>query len=194
MFNNSVIGRLKRGATHEQASAEAAAIAKQIVADVYPAQLRETGFAPTALVKPMRDDIVGRVQRVLVVLLAAVGVLLLIACADIACLMLTRAAARAREMAIRTALGAGRGRVMRLMLVETGVLAVLGGAWRPRACVDGASAALLVSLASDLPRAREVGLDGRVLAFTAVIALAATIVCGLLPALEVVDAAIPPGR
>jgi putative ABC transport system permease protein len=183
MYNNSVVARLRPGVSAPQAGAEAAAVAKQIVADVYPAVLRDNGFSVTATVVPMREDVVGNIRRVLVVLLAAVGVLLLIACADIACLMLTRAAARAREMAIRTALGAGRGRVIRLVLVETAVLAMAGGAagltlawWLTRA--------FRATLSDGLPRAQEVALDGRVLAFTAVASVAAALVCGLLPAIE----------
>jgi predicted permease len=183
MFNNSVVGRLKPGVSVEQAAAEANTIAKQIVTDVYPAQLRDMGFSAWVTTKPMRDDVVGRVQRVLVILLAAVGVILLIACADIACLMLTRAASRAREIAIRTALGAGRGRVVRLMLVETGMLAACGAAGG-LALAWLAQRGLIASLAADLPRAQEIGLDGRVLAFTAAGALAATLLCGLLPAFE----------
>src|SRR5262249_9944887 len=181
MFNNSVVGRLRPGVTIDQAASEASAILKQIITDAYPASLRDIPLNVTT--RPMRDDVVGRVERVLVVLLAAVGVLLLIAYADIACLMLTRAASRAREIAIRSALGARRGRVVRLMLVETGVLAAIGGtgglalAWI-------AQRGLLAFVAADLPRAHEIGVDGRVLAFTAASALAATIVCGLLPAFE----------
>jgi predicted permease len=183
MYNNSVVGRLKPGVTVEQAGAEATAIAKQLVAEVYPAELRDGGFPLVTTARPMRGDIVGRVERVLVVLLTAVAVLLLIACADIACLMLTRAAGRAREIAIRTAFGAARSRVVRLMLVETGVLAA-AGAIAGVALAWIAQRGLLASIAADLPRAQEIGLDGRVLAFTAVSALAATLVCGLLPAFE----------
>jgi putative ABC transport system permease protein len=183
-YNNSVVARLKPGVTTQQAGAEASAVLKQILADVYPSSFRDGGFPGlSATVAPMREEIVGNIRRLLVVLLAAVGVLLLIACADIACLMLTRAAARGREMAIRTALGARRGRVVRLVLVETSVLAAAGGVaglvlawWLKRA--------LLASVSEGLPRAQEIGLDGRVLAFTAAISIAAALVCGLFPALE----------
>ncbi len=183
MFNNSVVGRLKPGVTVAQAAAEANAIARQIVADVYPASLREMGFVAWVATNPMRDDVVGGVRQVLVVLLAAVGVLLLIACADIACLMLTRAAGRGREIAIRSALGARRGRVVRLMLVETGVLAVMG-AGGGLALAWIAQRGLLASMSAELPRAQEVVIDWRVLAFTAISSLAAALVCGLLPAVE----------
>ena len=183
MFNNSVVGRLTAGVTPQQANAEAASVAKQILADVYPADLREMGFSVIATVTPMQEEVVGNVRRLLVILLAAVGVLLLIACADIACLMLTRAAARTREMAIRTALGAGRGRVIRLTLIETGVLAAAGGACG-LALAWGLKQVLLASVSDGLPRAQEIALDGRVLAFTAAASMCAALLCGVLPAFE----------
>jgi predicted permease len=184
MYNNSVVARLKSGVTPEQAAAEAAAVAKQLVGDIYPAALRDNGFPNvTATVTPLREVVVGNVRRLLVVLLAAVGVLLLIACADIACLMLTRAAARGREMAIRTALGAGRGRVIRLVLVETAVLAAAGGA-AGLALAWGLTRVFMATLSAGLPRAQEIAMDGRVLAFTAAASMAAALVCGLLPAIE----------
>jgi len=183
MYNNSVVARLKPGVTTGQAAAEASAITTQIRADVYPSFLRDGFPALNAAIAPMREEVVGNIRRLLVVLLAAVGVLLLIACADIACLMLTRAAGRGREMAIRTALGAGRGRVMRLVLVETGLLAAAGGGaglalawWLKRA--------FIASLSDGLPRASEIALDGRVLAFTAVTSIVAALACGILPAFE----------
>src|SRR5262249_57363057 len=142
------------------------AVATQIFAAVYPAVLRDNGFPQLiATVTPLQEDIVGNVRRLLVVLLAAVGVLLLIACADIACLMLTRAAARGREMAIRTALGAARGRLMRLVLIETGVLALLGGTLG-LALAWWAQKALIAAAPLAVPRASEIPVDGRVLAFT----------------------------
>ena len=183
MFNNSVVARLKPGVSVSQARAEAATIAAHIVNELYPAQLREMGFSPTSTVVAMRDEVVGDVSRILYVLLAAVGVVLLIACADIACLMLTRAAAREREMAIRAALGAGRWRVMRLVLVETGVLAAAGGAaglalawWGQRALIAAAPAII--------PRAQDIAFDPRVLGFTIAASVAAALICGVLPALE----------
>jgi putative ABC transport system permease protein len=183
MYNNTVVARLKPGVTAQQAGAEAATVAKQIVAELYPAQLREMGISPTVVVLPMRDEVVGDVSRILYVLLAAVGVVLLIACADIACLMLTRAAAREREMAIRTALGAGRWRVMRLVLIETGVLAVAGGA-AGLALAWWGQRALLAAAPAIIPRAQDIGFDPRVLGFTIAASVTAALVCGLLPALE----------
>ena len=181
MYNNSVLARLKPGMTHEQAAAEANTLAGRFVAELYPAELR--GMPLTMRATPLADEVVGNIRRILYVLLAAVGVVLLIACADIACLMLTRAAAREREMAIRTALGAGRSRVMRLILFETAVLAIIGGAlglalawWGQRVLIAAAPIAV--------PRAPEITFDVRVLAFTLATATLAALVCGLLPALE----------
>jgi putative ABC transport system permease protein len=183
MYNNTVVARLKDGVTMEQARAEAAEISRQVGAEVYPAELRELGSGLTTSLTPMQDEIVGNVRRLLYVLLAAVGVVLLIACADIACLMLTRVAGRERELAIRTALGAGRGRVMRLVLMETGVLATVGTAigvalawWGQRA--------LLASAPVEIPRAQEIAFDVRVLGFTVAVSIAAALITGLLPAWE----------
>jgi putative ABC transport system permease protein len=183
MYNKTVVGRLKAGVSMEEARAEAAMISRQVAAEVYPAELREFGSTLTTTITSMQEEVVGNVRRILYVLLGAVAVVLLIACADIACLMLTRAAGRERELAIRTALGAGRGRVMRLMLMESGVLAIAGAAvgvalawWGQRA--------LLASAPIDIPRAQEIAFDVRVLAFTITVSLAAAILTGLLPAWE----------
>jgi putative ABC transport system permease protein len=183
MYNKTVIARLKPGVTAQQAEAEAAAVAKQIYAELYPSVLRELGWALTATVTPMQHDLVRNVSRALYVLLAAVAVVLLIACADIACLMLTRAAARAREMAIRTALGAGRGRVIRLVIIETSVLAGAGGL---AGLVLGwwAQRALLAAAPISIPRANVIGFDARVLLFTLAASMAAAVICGVFPAIE----------
>jgi predicted permease len=183
MYNNSVAGRLKPGVTTQQAGAEAAAIARQMVAEIYPAELRDGGFPLKSTVVAMRDNVVGGFSRILYVLLAAVAVVLLIACADIACLMLTRAAKREREMAIRTALGAGRWRVMRLVLMETGGLAVAGGA-AGLALAWWSQRALLAAAPVSIPRAQDIAFDARVFGFTLVASVAAALVCGMLPALE----------
>ena len=90
MFNNTVVGRLRPGVSLVQAAAEAREIARRVVAEVYPAQLREMGFSVTMTATAFRDEVVGTISRILYVLMAAVIVVLLIATADIAGLMLTR--------------------------------------------------------------------------------------------------------
>jgi putative ABC transport system permease protein len=183
MYNNSVIARLRPGVSLTQAATEARDIAKVITAEVYPSQLREMGLAPTMTATGLRDEVVGGVNRILYVLLAAVVVVLLIAAADIAGLMLTRSAAREREMAVRAALGAGRSRLMRMMLIESAVLAVIGGlsglgmAW-------WATRVLLAATSMDLPRASEVAFDGRVLLFALGMTTTSAVLCGIVPAWE----------
>jgi putative ABC transport system permease protein len=183
MYNNTVIGRLKAGVTPAQAAGEASALAKQIYTELYPQVLRDLGWSLTTNVTPLRQDVVQNVSRALYILFAAVGVVLLIACADIASLMLTRAAARSREMAIRTALGAGRSRVIRLVVFETAVLAFAGGI-AGLALAWWAQRALLAAAPISIPRANEVGFDPRVLLFTFGVSLAAALICGVFPALE----------
>jgi predicted permease len=183
MYNNSVVARLKPGVTARQADAHVREVGHTATLENYPAGLRELAEQLTASVTPLRDETVGRVRTLLYVAFAAVVVVLLIACADLANLMLTRAISRQREMAVRSALGAGRWPLIRLSLVESGVLAIVGSLvglvvmrW-----VVGA----LIQLAPEtLPRLNEVSLDPRVLAFTAVLAAATALLCGLLPALE----------
>jgi predicted permease len=183
MYNNTVVGRLKAGVTPVQAAGEASALAKQIYAELYPQVLRDLGWSLTTTVRPLRQDVVHNVSRALYILFAAVAVVLLIACADIASLMLTRAAARSREMAIRTALGAGRGRVIRLVVLETAVLAFTGGA-AGLALAWWAQRALLAAAPISIPRANEIGFDTRVLLFTVGVSLTAALICGVFPAFE----------
>jgi putative ABC transport system permease protein len=183
MYNNSVIARLKPDVSLAQAAAEGAAMAKRIVAEVYPAQLREFGSTLIVTTHALRDQIVGGVSRILYVLLAAVGVVLLIAAADIAGLMLTRAASRERELAVRAALGAGRLRLIRMMLTEAGVLAALGGAIGVALAWWG-SQVLLKASPVELPRAHEVSFDRGVFLFSLSVTAIAAIVCGLVPAWE----------
>ena len=183
MYNNSVVGRLKAGVTVAQARSEASNTATRLLAEIYPSQLRETGMSLTTTVTPLAEEVAGSITRILYVLLAAVTAVLLIACADIACLMLMRAAARQREMAIRTALGAGRTRVMRLVLIETAIL-TLAGATIGLALAWWGQRALLAAAPVSVPRASEITFDLRVLAFTFVVSTAAALLCGVLPALE----------
>jgi predicted permease len=172
------VGRLKPGVTLSQAKADMDGVAQNLAA-AYPEADKATG---TTLVS-LKEDIVGNVQPFLIVLLAAVGFLLLIACANVANLLLARSVGRSREFAIRAALGANHVRVLRQLLTESILLAGLGGVlglllafWGTRAVLD--------TLPGALPRANEVSLDSRVLLFTMVLSLAAGIVFGLAPALK----------
>ncbi|MGC1415933.1 MAG: ABC transporter permease [Candidatus Acidiferrum sp.] len=172
------IGRLKTGVTLAQAKADMDAISQNLAA-AYP----EADKAVETTLVPMKEDIVGNVQPFLIVLLAAVGFLLLIACANVANLLLARAMGRSHEFAIRAAMGAGRARVIRQLLTESIVLAGLGGALGLLLAVWGTKA-VLGTLPGALPRASEVSLDSRVLLFTMALSLFAGIVFGLAPALK----------
>ena len=175
------IGRLKPGLTLEQAQhrldAFAAQIREQYPAD-YPAR---AGWTPKLV--PLQQDLVGSVRATLLTILGAVGIVLLIACANIAGLLLARASARQRELAVRRALGSGRIRLARLLLTESLVLSICGGALGLLLAVWGVD--LLLSLApSGLPRISEIAISGRVVGFTFAAALVTGVVFGLAPALQ----------
>ena len=172
------IGRLKPGVTPEQARQEAAAIYKALEAE-YPRF--NTGV--TATVIPAHDALVGDVRPRLLVLLGGVGVVLLIACANVANLLLARSAARRGEIAVRVALGAGRGRLVRQFLTESAILGVLGGAAGLLLALYGTEV-LLALEPEGIPRLEGVGVDGTVVAFTAGLALLTGLVFGLVPALQ----------
>src|SRR5580692_1724948 len=171
-------GRLKSGITLAQAKADMDAIAQNL-AVAYPEANKAVGIT----VVSMKEDIVGNVQPFLIVLLAAVGFLLLIACTNVANLLLARSMGRSREFAIRAAMGASQGRVIRQLLSESILLAGLGGALGLLLAVWG-SKAVLGTLPGALPRANEVSLDSRVLLFAMGLSLFAGIVFGLAPALK----------
>jgi predicted permease len=170
------VARLKPGITLTVAQSEMMQIAAQLERE-YPA----TNSGQTAVVKGLQANLVGEVRPVLLVLLGAVGFVLLLACVNVANLLLARAAARQQELAVRLALGARRGRLLRQLLTESLLLALLGGAsgvLLGRWLLKG-----LLSLApSDLPRLATVQLDSGVLLFTAGITLATGLLFGLLPA------------
>jgi len=173
-----VVARMKPGITVGQAGAEMNAITRGL-AQEYPEDRNLAGAA----VAPLRDAMVGNVRGSLLVLLGAVGFVLLIAAVNLASLLLARASARERELAIRVALGAGRGRLIRQLCTESLVLALFGGAVGLIIAVFGER--LLVHLASgQLPRAEDITLDYRVLAFTAVISIVTGIAFGLVPAVR----------
>ena len=176
----SVIGRLRPGASPANVAAELNAVAKY-ESDNFPDM-----FPPSAgwgfRANPYLDYIVGDVRLPLYVLFGAVGFVLLIACSNVANLLLAKAAPRQREIAIRTALGARSIHLLRQLLTESLLLALLAGALGMLVAAWGTAA--LISLSPEsLPRAREIGFDWRVLGFTAAVALMTGIVFGLAPAI-----------
>jgi len=178
-----VIGRLKPGVSIAAAQTEMGGISTRLE-QAYPGN---RGYG--ANVVPLREQIVGGVDRALKVLMGAVAFVLLIACANLANLMLGRTAARRRELAIRTALGAGRARLIRQIVTEALVLAMIGGAagllfasWATKS---------FVSLAGGtLPPGAPIGLDARVVVFSLAVATLAALLSGLLPALHASRAAV----
>jgi predicted permease len=174
----NVVARLKPGVTIAQANADLNTVTRTL-AEQYP----ENKSVAAASVAPLRDAIVGKVRASLLVLLGAVGFVLLIAAVNLASLMLARATTREREFAIRVALGAERGRVIRQLFTESLVLAAIGGALG--VVIAQVGGRLLVHLAAgQLPRAEAVGVDYHVLLFTVVISLVSGIAFGLVPAIR----------
>jgi predicted permease len=172
------IARLKPGITIEQARADMAGVTRDL-AEAFP----DADKGITAMITPLKQQMVGHVKPLLLVLLAAVAFVLLIACVNVANLMLARSTSRAREFAVRAALGATQGRVLRQLLTESILLAMVGGAFGLLLAAWGTRAALGV-LPAALPRAEQVGLDVHVLIFTAGISLLAGVLFGLIPALR----------
>jgi len=172
------IGRLEPGVTIEQAAADMRAVTNNL-AVAFP----DANRGISAKLIPLKQWIVGGVQLLLLVLLASVGFVLLIACVNVANLLLARSTTRTREFAIRAALGASERRVLRQLLVESVMLALLGGALGFLLAAWGTQAGLGL-LPTALPRAEEIGLDARVLLFTLAISLLAGVLFGLAPALK----------
>ncbi len=172
------VGRLRPGVTLQQARADMDSIAHRL-SILYPEADKNSGVTLLS----MKEDLVGDVQPFLVVLLAAVGFLLLIACANVASLLLARSMARSGEFAIRSALGASRTRIVRQLLTESLLLAGAGGVLGFLLAFFGTKA-IIRALPGALPRSGEVSVDWRVLLFTLAVSLLAGIVFGLAPALK----------
>ena len=173
-----VVGVLKPGVTTKQAQGELDSIAAQLARE-YPQDNKNHGISTV----PLSEDLVGDVRTALLVLLGAVGFVLLIACANVANLLLARSAARRREFAIRGALGAGGSRLVFQLLTEGLLLAMAGGALG-LAIATSLDSVFVARVANQLPRSAEVHLDGSVLAFTAFISILASLLFGITPALQ----------
>jgi predicted permease len=172
------IGRLRAGVSIDQARAEMNRIAENL-AEAYPEADKGSGIS----LVPLKTDVVGNVKGILLVLLGAVSFVLLIACANVANLLLARSTGRTREFAIRAALGASPARVIRQLLTESVLLGIAGGCLGLLLAKLGVRV-LVAALADTLPRAAEILLDGHVLFYTLGISVVTGIVFGLIPALK----------
>ena len=176
--NYLVVARLKPDVSLEQAQAQMTSIGARL-----EQQYSRSNQDKSVVVTRMRDEMVSNVRVTLYLLLGAVGLVLLIACANMANLLLAKATARTREIAIRTAVGASRSRIVRQLITESIVLALMSGAAGLLLAIWGSSA--LVALAPrNVPRLAETGIDGWVLAFTLGVSVVASLLFGLAPAVQ----------
>ena len=175
----AVIGRLKPGVAREQATASMTILNRRLRKEDPQAVAKDESVTLVSL----HEMIVGNIRPALLVLMAAVGLVLLIACVNVANLMLARAATRGKEIAIRTALGAGRGRIFRQLSMESVTLGILGGALGLLVAA-GADHLLIAFSPASIPQLNRAGLDWRVLAFTLAVSILTGVLFGLVPALS----------
>jgi putative ABC transport system permease protein len=186
-FNYQAVARLRPGITVAQANAD--------VERMIPIWMRSWSDGPgttsrvyetwkiAPALRPLKDDVVGGVADMLWVVMATIGLVMLIACANVANLMLVRAEVRQRELSVRAALGAGRGRIVRSLLVESVVLGLIGGAVGTGLAYGGLRVLVAVGPAN-LPRLSEISLDTRTFAFAAALSVLSSVLFGLIPALK----------
>jgi putative ABC transport system permease protein len=185
------LARLKPGVTVEQAAAEGTAAARSVTRPMAADLLFGKGAPVEVRVRTLADQITRRFKPALLVLMAAVGLVLLVACANVANLLRARGTSRARELAVRAALGAGGGRLARQLLTESAAIAILGGAL-------GLLLAFVLTKAvpawapEGFPRLDDVRLDARVLTFAFLLSLISGVIAGVLPALRASRSALSP--
>jgi predicted permease len=178
-FTRAVIGRLRPSVTQQQALAELEAFARHL-----PPGPGDGRANMVAEVFPLKDLLVGTIRKSLLIFMGAVAFVLLIACANVANLLLMRGASRQREIAVRNALGSGRGRLLRQLLTESTLLSIGGAVAGILLALLGVPALLALAPAAGVPRIEEIHIDGMVLAFSTALGISMGIVFGLVPALQ----------